>query len=257
MRSSIGLILIGDELLSGKRRDAHLANATRITAERGMDIDWVRIERDDLDRLANVFRETLGGDQIVFTYGGIGSTPDDVTRAAAAQAAGVPLVRHPEIAAALEARYGSEAHPYRIRMAEIPEGAGLIANPPYLVPGFYLGHQHFLPGFPDMSARMLASTLDERYQALHRERPVEQLLEIEGVPESELVPHMDRILADYPGLRLSSLPAARDDGRWLVELGLKGQATQVDAAITQLQKELDERGTGWRLGKRIQATAPG
>ena len=102
MRSSIGLILIGDELLSGKRRDAHLANAAQITAERGMDIDWVRIEHDDLQRLTSVFRETMGGDTIVFSYGGIGATPDDVTRAAAAQAAGVPLVRNADIAAALE-----------------------------------------------------------------------------------------------------------------------------------------------------------
>lgn len=251
MRPAIGLILIGDELLSGKRRDAHLANAARIAGERGMEIGWVRIERDDLERLAGVFRETMAGDDIVFSYGGIGATPDDVTRAAAARAAGVPLVRHPQIAAALEERYGAQAHPYRIRMAEIPEGAGLIPNPPYLVPGFYLGHHHFLPGFPDMSARMLTATLDGRYADLHGERLVEQLLEIEGVPESELVPHMDRLLADYPGLRLSSLPAATDGGGWLVELGLKGPARRVEAAIAQVQRELDERGTVWRLGKRL------
>ena len=251
MRSAIGLILIGDELLSGKRRDAHLANAARIAGERGMEIDWVRIERDDLQRLTDVFRETLSGDLIVFSYGGIGATPDDVTRAAAAAAAGVPLVRHPQNAPALEERYGEEAHPHRIRMAEIPEGAGLIPNPPYLVPGFYLNHQYFLPGFPDMAAGMLTRTLDERYRDLHRTRPVEQLMEIEGVPESELVPHMDRILADFPGLRLSSLPAADARGSWLVEIGLKGAANQVDAAIKQLQSELDDRGAAWRLGGRL------
>jgi molybdopterin-biosynthesis enzyme MoeA-like protein len=251
MNSAIGLILIGDELLSGKRRDAHLANAARIAGERGMDIDWVRIEHDDLTRLTDVFRETMASGIIVFSYGGIGATPDDVTRAAAAAAAGVPLVRHPEIAAALEERYGEEAHPYRIRMAEIPEGAGLIPNPPYLVPGFYLGDQHFLPGFPDMAAGMLTRTLDERYKDLRRMRPVEQLLEIQGVPESELVPHMDRILAGFPGLRLSSLPAADAGGSWLVEIGLKGPPAEVDAAIKQLQGELDERGAAWRLGARL------
>ena len=251
MRSAIGLILIGDELLSGKRRDAHLANAARIAGERGMDIEWVRIERDDLERLARVFRETMAGDNIVFSYGGIGATPDDVTRAAAAQAAGVPLIRNPEIAAALEERYGDEARPYRIRMAELPEGAGLIPNPPYLVPGFYLGHHHFLPGFPDMAAGMLTRTLDERYGDLRRARPVEQLMEIEGIPESELVPHMDRILAGFPGIRLSSLPAADAGGSWLVEIGLKGAADQVDAAIEQLQDELNERGATWRLGARL------
>jgi len=122
MGQRIGLILIGDELLSGKRRDEHLDNAARIGAERGLDIDWVRIEHDELARLTGVFRETMDSGDIVFSYGGIGATPDDVTRPAAAAAAGVPLVRHPGIAGDLEKRYGDEAHPYRIRMAEIPEG---------------------------------------------------------------------------------------------------------------------------------------
>jgi len=251
MSQHIGLILIGDELLSGKRRDEHLANAARIGAERGLDVDWVRIEHDDLARLSAVFRETMATDDIVFSYGGIGATPDDVTRPAAAAAAGVPLVRHPKIAADLEQRYGSEAHPYRIRMAEIPEGSGLIPNPPYLVPGFYLQNHHFLPGFPDMAAGMLTWALDERYRPLHRSRLVEQLIEIEGVPESELVPHMDRLLDGYPGLRLSSLPDAGKGGKWLVEIGLKGPEKQVEAAIARLQRELDERKAAWRLGKRL------
>ncbi len=251
MDPRIGLILIGDELLSGKRRDEHLANAARLSAERGLDIDWVRIEHDDLARLTDVFRETMATDDIVFSYGGIGATPDDVTRPAAAAAAGVPLVRHPQIAGDLEKRYGAEAHPYRIRMAEIPEGAGLIPNPPYLVPGFYLQNHHFLPGFPDMAAGMLTWALDERYRPLHRSRLVEQLLEIEGVPESELVPHMDRLLSGFPGLRLSSLPTSGKKGGWLVEIGLKGPEKQVEEAIAQLQRELDERGAAWRLGKRL------
>ncbi len=250
MSQHIGLILIGDELLSGKRRDAHFANAVRITAERGLEIDWVRIEHDDLPRLTTVFHETMKSGDIVFSYGGIGATPDDVPRPAAAAAAGVALVRHPQIAAALENRFGAQTYPYRIRMAEIPEGADLIPNPPYLVPGFYVGNHHFLPGFPDMSAGMLAWVLDARYRTLHRTRPVEQLIEIEGIPESELVPHMDRILAGYPGIRLSSLPAAYK-GNWRVEIGLKGSAQQVDAASGQLQDELDKRDATWRLGKRL------
>ena len=137
-------------------------------------------------------------------------------------------------------------------MAEIPEGAGLIANPPYLVPGFFLGHHHFLPGFPDMSAGMLRRTLDERYRALQRPRTVEQLIEIEGVPESELVPHMDRILSGFPGIRLSSLPAGTTNGKWLVEIGLKGPAEKVDAAMAQLQRELDGRQAPWKLGDRLE-----
>ena len=249
MSERIGLVLIGDELLSGKRRDAHLANAARLLGERGLGVDWVRIERDDRERLAAVFRETLAAGDLVFSYGGIGATPDDVTRPAAAAAAGVDLVRHPEIVRLLEERFGDAAYPNRIRMAEVPEGAALIPNPPGLIPGFSLADHHFLPGFPDMSARMLAWVLDERYRTRHRERVVEQLLEVLDTPESELVPLMERLLAAHPGVRLSSLPAGGKP--WRVEIGLKGEPAAVDAASAAFTAALDTAKIPWKTGARI------
>ena len=249
MSGSIGLILIGDELLSGKRQDAHLANAARLFAERGLALDWVHIEHDDLVILTRVFRETLRSGDIVFSYGGIGSTPDDVTRPAAAAAADVPLVRHPEIVHLLEKRFGEVAYPNRIRMAEVPEGASLIPNPPGLIPGFSIADHHFLPGFPDMSARMLAWVLDERYRARHHERAVEQLIEVLDTPESELVPLMERLLLAHPDVRLSSLPAGGKP--WRVEIGLKGAPVAVDSAIATLTADLDTNAIPWKLGRRL------
>lgn len=246
MSQRLGLILIGDELLSGKRQDKHLANAVRLLGERGMAIDWVRIERDERERLTAVFRQSLEAGDIAFSYGGIGSTPDDVTRPAAAAAAGVKLIRHPEIVHLLEERFGEAAYPNRIRMADVPEGASLIPNPPGLIPGFSIADHHFLPGFPDMAAGMLAWVLDEHYRNRHSERIVEQLTEVLDTPESELVPVMEHLLAAHPGVRLSSLPAG---GRpWRVEIGLKGSPAAVEAATAHLIAELDAAGIAWQRG---------
>ncbi len=249
MSDRIGLILIGDELLSGKRRDAHLANASRLLGERGLGVDWVRIEHDDLDVLTRVFRETLAAGDLAFSYGGIGATPDDVTRPAAAAAADVPLIRHADIVKLLEDRFGENAYPNRIRMAEVPQGAALIPNPPGLIPGFSLGDLHFLPGFPDMSARMLTWVLDERYRERRRERSIEQLIEVQDTPESELVPLMDCLLAAHPDVRLSSLPAGGKP--WRVEIGLKGLPPAVDAATAWLTTELDAAAIPWQRGQKL------
>ncbi len=252
MNPDIGLIIIGDELLSAKRRDKHLENAARLLGERGLELSWVRIERDDLARLSAVFRETLHSTSLVFSLGGIGSTPDDVTRPAAAQAAGVPLMRHPEVVRLLETRFGKAAYPNRIRMAEVPQGASLIPNSSGLIPGFSLGDHHFLPGFPEMSAAMMSQIFDERYASLRREPVVEQLFEVYDVAESELVPIMERLLAACPEIRLSSLP--RGGRPWRVEIGLKGSDPAVEAAQSEFTRELNRSGITWRQGARL---APG
>lgn len=254
MHPDIGLVIIGDELLSAKRRDKHLENAVRLLGERGLELSWVRIERDDLARLAAVFRETLHGAGLVFSLGGIGATPDDVTRPAAAQAAGVPLIRHPEVVRLLETQFGEATYPNRIRMAAVPQGAALIPNPSGLIPGFSLADHHFLPGFPDMAAAMLGWILDERYAALRRAPAVEQLLEVYDVPESELVPIMERLLAACPGIRLSSLP--RHGRPWRVEIGLKGSEPAVEAAQNEFTRELNRSGITWRQGIRLDPGHP-
>ncbi|MGH9576345.1 MAG: competence/damage-inducible protein A, partial [Terriglobales bacterium] len=136
MTGAFGLILIGDELLSGKRGDKHFAWVVSTLNQRGLKLGWCRILGDDDVRLTAVLRESFAGDDIVFSCGGIGATPDDRTRACAAAALGVPLEPHPEGTRLIEARYGQAARPQRVRMAEFPRGARPIPNPVNNVPGF-------------------------------------------------------------------------------------------------------------------------
>ena len=115
-----GLMIIGSELLTGKRQDAHLARAIEILGERGLELSWCKLLTDDLELITAELRHSLKDRQVVFSFGGIGSTPDDVTRQSVARAAGVRLVRHPEARALIEERFGEAAYPHRIRMADLP-----------------------------------------------------------------------------------------------------------------------------------------
>ncbi|MCA1791807.1 MAG: competence/damage-inducible protein A, partial [Thioalkalivibrio sp.] len=142
----IGAVIIGDEILSGKRQDRHQATLTRSLAENGLELGWLRIVGDSADLLTGTFRETLQRDAWVFSFGGIGATPDDRTRACLARALGRPLTRHAEFVALLEARFGAEAYPNRVRMAELPEGSTLIPNPVNGVPGFACARHFCVPG---------------------------------------------------------------------------------------------------------------
>lgn len=141
----VGLILIGDELLSGLRQDKHLPQVMSFLKARGLPLAWVRMIGDDWDLLLQTLHETLQSNDIVFSFGGIGATPDDLTRQAVAAATGVELIRHPEAVALLEGRFGADAYPNRIRMSELPAGARLIPNPINQIPGFKVQHHHFVP----------------------------------------------------------------------------------------------------------------
>ena len=158
-------------------------------------------------------------------------------------------MRHPEIVRLLEERFGEAAYPNRIRMADVPEGASLIPNPPGLIPGFSIADHHFLPGFPDMAARLVAWVLDEHYRSRHGERIVEQLTEVLDTPESELVPLMEHLIAAHPEVRLSSLPAGGLP--WRIEIGLKGAPAAVEAATDHLIAELKAAGIAWKRGPRL------
>ena len=245
----VGMLIVGDELLSGKRQDKHLPKLIEILTARGMSLSWARMVGDDVELLTANLRETLALGDIVFSFGGIGGTPDDLTRQCAAAAAGVAITRHPEAVAILEERFGAEAYPNRIRMAELPEGAALIPNPVNRVPGFSLGHHHFVPGFPNMAWPMVEWVLDTHYRDLFSDAPaVEQLLRVVGKPESDLIPLMESVLAQVPGIKLASLPSTTD--RQLIELGVKGQSQAVETAMAMLLQGLDALGARW---SRVQA----
>src|SRR5262249_28724758 len=145
---------------------------------------------DDEQVLAQAIHASASRGELLLSCGGIGATPDDRTRQAAARAFGVPVERHAEAAALIVRQYGDKAHPHRVLMADFPRGAGLIPNPVNNVAGFSIGDAYFVPGFPEMAWPMLEWVLDTRCRHLHRaDPPVEFALRAGGTSaEGDLLP---------------------------------------------------------------------
>jgi molybdopterin-biosynthesis enzyme MoeA-like protein len=259
-----GLIIVGDEILSGKRQDKHLPKLIELLSERGLALRWARYVGDDPVRLEAALREAFGSGDVVFSCGGIGATPDDHTRQCAARALGVPLALHPQAKALIEERMRDVAReqgqPYepdrpdnvhRLNMGVFPEGASLIPNPYNKIPGFSVGHVHFVPGFPVMAWPMMAWVLDEHYQTLFHAQPREERSVIVfGAMEARLTPLMEAVEARFPDVKVFSLPSVDHPqyGRH-IELGVKGPPAEVARAYTQLLEGL--RQDGQTLGPEL------
>lgn len=255
---AIGLIIIGDEILSGKRADLHLAQVIEILKVRGLQLGWAHYLGDDPVRIVDTLKRTLSGDDIVFSCGGIGSTPDDHTRKCAAVALGVPLALHPharekilERIATLARETGASPDPEspdnrnRLRMGELPQGAGIVPNPFNGIPGFSVGSHYFLPGFPEMAWPMIEWVLDTQYSHLfHQGNLLERSIFVYGTMESMLTPLMESVENEFSLVKTFSLPRMPSDTvRARIELGVKGEATQVEAAFARILKWMASRGT--------------
>jgi molybdopterin-biosynthesis enzyme MoeA-like protein len=240
---SIGILVIGDEILSGKRQDKHFAKAIEILGKRGLELDWAQYLGDDPARITATLRRTFATGDIVFSFGGIGATPDDHTRQCAAAALGLPLARHPDAVKELEARFGKDAYPRRVLMAEFPAGADLVPNPVNRIAGFSFGTHYFLPGFPEMAWGMMEWALDTKHRALFRERlPHEEAIIVSGAGESDLLDMMNAVVKDYPELKLSSLPTFSGGGSRLIELAVRGDAARVAVAMGWVRTEIAKLG---------------
>lgn len=236
-----GLIVVGNEILSGKRQDKHMAEVIRLLGLRGLELAWARFVGDDREETAEIIRGSRSPDQVVFCCGGIGATPDDQTRQAAALAFGRNLVRHAGAEAEIVAQYGDKAYPRRVLMADFADGAGLIPNPVNRVAGFFLDHHYFVPGFPSMAWPMIEWVLDTRYAHLHDDDPAcEFSLRVLGsAAESDLLDLMEATLARYEGIQLSSLPFRGDAARPShIELGVRARRPLAAAAFEFLRQEL-------------------
>src|SRR6266481_4364149 len=134
----------------GKRADKHFAKLIEILAARGMKLSWCGYLGDIPELITATLRRTFASQDIVFSFGGIGATPDDHTRQCAADALGVGLELHPDAEAAIRGRFAGETTPQRLKMGEFPVGAAIIPNPFNRIPGFTVGEHWFVPGFPQM-----------------------------------------------------------------------------------------------------------
>jgi len=242
---AIGALIIGDEILSGKRKDGHLPHLIETLAARGLALDYAHYLGDDRGRLTALLRDSFARGDLLFSFGGIGATPDDHTRQAAASALGVPLARHPEAVAEIEARFGADAYPHRVLMAEFPEGSRIIPNPFNRIAAFAVHDHHFFPGFPQMAWPMLDWVLANWYPDLARVPAQERAIVVYGAGESQLLPLMDENVARFPMLKLFSLPSFMPDGGRRIELGVKGDPAHVDAGLAHLRAGVEAAGFRW------------
>ncbi len=237
---AFGLYIIGDEILSGKRQDKHFARVREILTARGLGLDWVLYLGDDRARHAEALRHSFATEDIVFSCGGIGATPDDHTRQAAAEALNRPLLAHPEAQALIAERsleVGLPLTPGRLEMGVFPEGASIIPNPVNRIAGFALRRHWFVPGFPEMAWPMIEWALDTHYAHLFNTRPSGELsMIVHGLAEATLTPLMLEIEAAYPGLKVFSLPHLTPDvvAVYEIELGVKGAPDHLNAAFARL-----------------------
>jgi molybdopterin-biosynthesis enzyme MoeA-like protein len=240
MKDAFGLIVVGNEVLDGRVRDRHVENARQALAERSLNLAWVLVLPDDPELLTDQLRWAMAQAVPFFCCGGIGSTPDDHTRQCAARAADAPLEFHEEGVAILKERFGPDATPERLRMAEFPRGATLIPNPVNRVSGFRAGNGHFLPGFPCMARPMMEWVLANDYpQGAPRAAAA---LILPEAREADLVHLMDAFIAAHPALSFSSLPHYTQEGGTEVELGIAGLPEDVESGLRDLKNLLASNG---------------
>lgn len=244
----IGLIIIGDEILSGRRTDKHLSNLTALLTKRGMTLDWVKIIGDDEHLLNETLEQSFATNDVVFSTGGIGMTPDDLTRQAAANATGVSIARHPEGAALLEdlaKKRNITLTDQQYHLVHFPAGAELIPNAVNGIPGFSVNHHHFVPGFPDMAQCMMEWVLDNRYQDLHTANYRELSLIVYGISEHLLAPIMDAVMSKHASVKVFCLPGMEAD-QPRNEMGVKGKLPDVENALQLLKNQLTMNSYRWK-----------
>lgn len=245
---AFGALIVGDEILSGRREDKHLVKLIELLSARGLQLSWARYVADDAARLTATLRESFATGDVVFSFGGIGATPDDRTRESAAGALGLELVLHPDAEVAIRQRFGDEITPHRLQMGVFPVGSAIIPNPFNNIPGFSIHSHFFVPGFPVMAWPMVEWVLDTQFAHLHHSIDhVERAIVVWGASEGNLVDLMERITAAYPQAGLFSLPTvAQGDQRRSVELGMKGCRADVAAAMAEIEADISARGLEWQ-----------
>jgi molybdopterin-biosynthesis enzyme MoeA-like protein len=246
---SIGLIIVGDEIMSGKRADKHLPKTIELLSARGLQLDHADYVGDSPERITSTLKRAFESGEIVFSCGGIGATPDDHTRQCAAAALGVPLALHPQAEVLIRERMQDTAReqgvPYepdradnihRLNMGVFPQGARIIPNPYNKIPGFSVGDVHFVPGFPVMAWPMIEWVLDHHYGHLFKSAAwVEKSVIVFGSMEATLTPLMEELERLHEGVKVFSLPSVDhpEYGRH-IELGVKGSPQRVSAAYPAL-----------------------
>lgn len=252
----VRLLIIGDEILSGRRQDKHFATLVQLLSQRGMQLSGAEFISDDRATIVATLKRSFASGDIVFSCGGIGATPDDQTRQASAEALGLPLQLHPEAERLIAERCADSArrgqgsadmslpeNQQRLQMGVFPAGAEIVPNPYNKIPGFFIRDHTFMPGFPVMAWPMMEWTLDNRYAHLHHKvSHVEHSFLAFSLPESRITPALEELERRWPGVKAFSLPTMGDGGHPHIDLGVKGEPAAAAEALAYLRNEVIQVG---------------
>jgi len=243
MNKNIHTLIIGDEILSGKRKDKHLSILINKLNDKNLSLNGASYIGDNEVDIIKIIKENKNN--ILFSFGGIGATPDDKTRYAAAIAHDLELHRHEEAKALIEKQFGEEAYPNRILMADLPKHVKLIPNEINNIPGFSIDHHHFMPGFPEMAWPMIDWILKNYYGLLMAQKKIfDQSIWIDDKSESTLIDLMNKIEQKFQHINIYSLPKMAP--KKTIEFGIKGDENEVTKAMIFLKNFLDENKIKWR-----------
>jgi len=228
------MLVIGDEILSGRTRDANMHFLAGQLTERGIDLKEVRVVSDDAQAIIAAVKALSTRYDHVFTSGGIGPTHDDITADCIAAAFGVPIDVREDARALLQAHYdrsGQELNAARLRMARIPDGAELIDNPVSTAPGFSLGNVHVMAGVPSVFKAMVASILPKLTGGAPLLSRTLRLM----IGEGDIAGPLGGFAQEFPTLSVGSYPFQKD-GIYGSNIVVRGSdAALLDRAMTALE----------------------
>lgn len=242
-RVTAGMIIIGDEILSGRTKDVNIGAVADFCTDLGIDLTEVRVVSDEMDHIVEAVNALRSRYTYVFTSGGIGPTHDDITADAIAQAFGVALPINAQARAMLEARWqqtGTEVNEARLRMARIPEGADLIVNSVSAAPGFRIGNVHVMAGVPVIMRAMLEALAP----TLQGGKKVSSVSIKCAVGEGTLGGPLAALQAEFPDVKMGSYPQMGRD-KVMVELVLRSsdeaRLAQASAAVRAMVVDIHQK----------------
>ncbi|MGE5500573.1 MAG: competence/damage-inducible protein A [Ignavibacteriales bacterium] len=239
--STAAVLIIGDEILSGRTQDVNLNAIARFLGTHGVDLKEARVVGDDEDEIVEAVNALRSRYDYLFTTGGIGPTHDDITADCVAKAFGVPLYEHPEILEMMLSRWGDQLNAARRRMARVPEGGSLVKNPVNGPPGFQIGNVFVLAGVPQIMRGMLE---DIGHRLKGGAVVIARTVRIDGSGEGAIAAPLEAVAKAHPDLSLGSYPFFSAEG-YGSNLVIRGRdAAEVDATVAELTEALRGAGVG-------------
>lgn len=231
--ATAGIVLIGDELLSGKVRDENADFLIGQLRELGVGLRGIAVIPDVVDEIADTVRAFAGRYDSVFTSGGVGPTHDDLTMEGVSRAFGTRVARDPRLEALIRAHYGADLEERNLRMADVPDGATLIASDALMWPVTTYRNVYILPGVPEIFRRKFLA-IRERFRSAPYHLTQIYTLDEEG----RIAGHLDHIVAAYPAAAVGSYPRITTEG-WRVKITIESKDRRiVESAVAELVARL-------------------